>query len=60
MLRSRRKRTGTGTTPNEERQIAPKTARTAKREKYSAEEKTKPAGPAMDENARPKKEFRGG
>ena len=37
-----------------------KTARTAKREKYSTEEKTKPAGPAMDDNARSNKEFRGG
>ena len=36
------------------------TARTAKREKDSAEEKTKPAGPPMDDIARSKKEFRGG
>ena len=39
MLRSKRKRTGTGPTPKEERQIAPKTAITAKRKKDSAEEK---------------------
>ena len=55
MSRSKMKRAGTGPTPKEERQIAPKTARTAKREKDSAEENTKPAGPAMDDNTRPKK-----
>ena len=60
MSRSKRKRTGTGPTPKEERQIASKTARTAKREKDSVEEKTKPAGPAMDDNAISKKEFIGG
>ena len=60
MSRSKRKRNGTEQTPKEERQILSKTARTAKREKDSAEENTKPAGPAMDDNARSKKEFRGG
>ena len=60
MSRSKRKRTGTGPTPKEERQIASKTARTAKRKKDSAEEKTKPDGTAMDDNARSKKEFRDG
>ena len=58
--RSKRKRTGTGPTPKEEIQIASKTARTAKSEKDSTEEKTKTAGPAMNDNARSKKEFRGG
>ena len=39
MLQSKRKRTGTGPTSKEERQIAPKTEITAKRKKDSAEEK---------------------
>ena len=49
-----------GQNQKEERQIALKTARTAKRDKDSAEEKTKPAGTAMYDNAKPKKYFRDG